>query len=181
MLNREEIDILYSVIEGPRWDDCEFYSAWMLAAAQAQTIWRRALEDSDFYKKMERVFDIYVPNFEEGACGFMMGLRHKRHSTIFALGTLEVKEFCMMTSLGFFQLAGRRYQMTVPASVNMAKVKRAAVILARAENLEYPDELVFSTTLSEAKELQRKLGRMEESERIATRHSLLHEYRTPNV
>jgi hypothetical protein len=173
----QETDSIYSVIEGPCWGDCEFYGAWMLAAAQAQTLWRRALEDRDFYNEIERLFDIYTPNFEEGACGFLMRLEHKRHSIIFALGTLEVKEFCMMTSLGFFQLTGRCYQMTLPASLNTAKVKRAAVLLARAGNLEYPDELVVGMTRSEAKEWQRELSRMKESERLATRRLLLEDSR----
>jgi hypothetical protein len=170
-------DIVYSVIEGPRWGDCDFYGAWLLAAAQTQTLWKCALEDKKFYKKIERLFEVYTPNFEEAACGFLMRLKYDLHSTIFALGTLEVKEFCMMTSLGFFLLTGRCYQMTVPARLNTAKVKRAALILARAENLEYPDELVVSMTLEEAKELREKLGCVKESKRIANRESLLQEYR----
>jgi hypothetical protein len=144
--------------------------------AQAQTLWKGALDDRDFYRKVKRLFDIYTPNFEEAACGFMMRLQNKQHSTITSLGTLEIEEFCMMTSLGFFQLTGRCYQMTVPAPLNTAKVKRAALILARARNLEYPDEFVVGMTLSEADEWQENLGRMKGSERITTRCSLIEEY-----
>ncbi len=50
------------LVEGPNWGDAEFYGKWLLAAAQAETFWKEAREDSDFYKQVQSVCMGYIPD-----------------------------------------------------------------------------------------------------------------------
>ena len=82
----------------------------------------------------------------------------------------------MMVSLGFFVLTGKRYQMTIPSRLNTAKIKDAALALARTEDPEYclhPEDLITTMPVSEAKTWQQRLRAMDDSHRNADRQLLL--------
>jgi hypothetical protein len=51
------------LVEGPSWGDAEFYGKWLLAAAQAETFWNKAYNDSKFQKEVDRVWLDYIPHF----------------------------------------------------------------------------------------------------------------------
>jgi hypothetical protein len=50
-----ETDGTWVLVEGPAWGDAQFYGEWLLAAAQAQVLWRTALEDQEFATQVERL------------------------------------------------------------------------------------------------------------------------------
>lgn len=53
----------YILVEGPKWGNAEFYGEWLRAAAKAEALWNKALEDPDFEKKVERLSVIHIPDF----------------------------------------------------------------------------------------------------------------------
>src|SRR5262245_60032232 len=120
-------DVSCALIEGPRWADCKFYARWLLAAEKAEKLWARALANAEFEQQVESLCGLCVPNFEIAACVLLMQIEKQLNIIILQLGSEEELEFCMMVSLGFFRLTGRRYQLTIPYRLTEAAVKRAAV------------------------------------------------------
>ena len=53
----------YILIEGPRWGDAEFYGRWLLAAAKAEALWKEAISDPSFEKRIELVKVLVIPDF----------------------------------------------------------------------------------------------------------------------
>ena len=49
-----------------------------------------------------------------------------------------IEEFVMMVEMGFFVLTGQRYQMAIPAQLNMDVVKKAALKFAQTEDSVCP-------------------------------------------
>jgi hypothetical protein len=47
--------------------DCEFYAAWLRAAAAAEALWGQALEDEQFKEHVMLLWCTVYPNFEIGA------------------------------------------------------------------------------------------------------------------
>lgn len=167
----------YALIEGPRWADCKFYAAWLLAAAETQAFWDEALKETDFYKQVERLCCWYIPSFEITACALLMRIKKQLSTFIIDVdGEFDVIEFCMMISLGFFQLTGSRYQMTIPSRLDMAKVKESALALAKTEDAEYylhPEDLIVTMPGRDAKAWQKRLRSMDQPYRIVDRLILL--------
>jgi hypothetical protein len=42
------------LVEGPRWGDVEFYGKWLLVAARADVLLKKALNDPVFNKQIDR-------------------------------------------------------------------------------------------------------------------------------
>ncbi len=57
----------YVLIEGPKWADAKVYGNWLLAAAKAEALWKQALKDPVFAKKIERLIVSCIPEFSIGA------------------------------------------------------------------------------------------------------------------
>ena len=69
-----------------------------------------------------------------------MGLKDNSSSFVLNFNEGEgegVDEFVMMADMGFFVRTGRGYQMAIPADLNLAKVKAAALTYAKTEDDEY--------------------------------------------
>ena len=82
----------------------------------------------------------------------------------------------MMAKMGFFILTDQRYQMAIPAQMNMDVVKRAALMFAKTEDEEFylhPEYLVATMPYAEAKAWQERLCKMDEADRCADRLLLL--------
>ncbi len=177
MKRKVEKDGVCVLIEGPRWADCQFYSRWLAAAAKAETYWTAALKERQFNQKVERLRCAFIPSFEIAASVTLMRLEKKLASvTIDPNAEEEIEEFCMMALLGFFQLTGWRYQMTVPRRLTMARVKNAAFALAKTQDEDYvlhPELIISTVPISVAKACQRQLRLMDDSMRMSDRDSLL--------
>jgi hypothetical protein len=98
-IERDEPHVL---IEGPRWADCKFYAAWLLAAAQAEAHWQQALSDDDFKAQIESLCSWCVPNFEITACVVLMMLESRLSTSTIELYNEDGFDFCMMMKMGSF-------------------------------------------------------------------------------
>ena len=74
-----------------------------------------------------------------------------------------IEEFVMMVEMGFFVVTGQRYQMAIPAQLNMDVVKKAALKFAQTENWEsvlHPEDLVTTMPYAGVKAWQERLRKM---------------------
>jgi hypothetical protein len=174
-----------ALIEGPKWADCEFYAAWLRAAAAAEALWGQALEDEQFKEHVMLLWCMVYPNFEIGAFTLLTRLEGQLSSFILPIGAggdevdvcIEI-EFCLMLALGFFRLTGQRYQMTMPPRLTLERVKEAALTVARTEDGENglcTQDLITTMPVSEARVWQTRLRSMDQSQRDADRLLLLDE------
>jgi hypothetical protein len=167
------------LVEGPRWGDGKFYGRWLLAAAEAQALWKEGLKNPNFQKQVDRLYVLAYPDFGIGATVLLSRLGTNFSSIIVSLNEEDqtlVEEFAMMAQMGFFVLTGERYQMVIPPQLNMERVKMAALKLAETEDEDYllhPEYLIASVPYSQAKEWQARLRHMDEDHRCADRDVLL--------
>ena len=82
----------------------------------------------------------------------------------------------MMVEMGFFVRTSERYQMMIPTSLNMKKVRAAMLKLAQTEDEQYylhPEHLVVTMPYAQTKEWQARLHQMSQDHRCADRDLLL--------
>src|SRR6202023_2099081 len=85
------------LVEGPKWGDAEFYGNWLLAAAKAETLWKKASDDPDFAKQVDRLSLATIPHFGIAATVFLMRLKDRLVSFVISFNEDEiVDEFVMM-------------------------------------------------------------------------------------
>ena len=147
-----------AVFVGP-WADCKFYSAWLAAVGDVQELWVEACKDKRFSNKIQELSDFHRPNFEIGASVLMMRLERKLTSVLVDLGNNGAMEFCMMCAVGLFKRNNKLYEMAIPESISLRRVKQAALTLARTERGFYlhPEWLVVSMPYQRAVALQKRL------------------------
>jgi hypothetical protein len=145
--------------------------AGLLAAAKADALWKNAIQDPIFAMQAERVLMVYLPDFGMAATWLVWQLQENLVSFMIRInGAEEIEEFAMMVGMGFFVLTGQRYQMVIPARLNMAKVKSAVLKFVQTEDEEYclhPEYLVATMPYAEAKAWQKRLRDMDEAHRCA--------------
>lgn len=167
----------YVLVEGPMWGDAEFYGKWLLAAAQANALWNEAIKDFSFAKQVDRLMVVSIPEFGIGATSMLSKLAKNFNSFAIQLHGEEVElYFVMMVEMGFFALTGQRYQMVIPAQLNMDAVKSAALKFAQTEDEEcflHAEHLIASMPYTQAKKWQTRLCQMDEDHRCADRVLLL--------
>jgi hypothetical protein len=152
----------YILVEGPKWGDAEFYGKWLLAAAKADALWKKATNDPSLEEQFGLVTMIYIPDFGIGATVMVSQLEENLASFAIQLNGVAIElvdEFVMMAEMGFFVLTGQRYQMAIPAKLNMDVVKRAALKFAQTEDEDilHPEHLVVTMPYAEAKAWQERL------------------------
>jgi len=150
----------YCLVEGPRWADTVFYGSWLLAIAKADAFWKEAIKDPSFKKEVDRLMVASIPDFSIGATILLSRFEKNLASFLVDLNEEEGEEFVMMVEMGFFALTGQRYQMVIPAHLDMKKVTSAALKLAQTEDDEYylhPERLVATMPYTQAKEWQARL------------------------
>jgi hypothetical protein len=153
------------LVEGPAWGDAEFLSKWLLAAAQAESFWRKAYENADFEKQVEPVCVCYIPDF--GISAFIMVMHLKEHRTSFVLN-LETEDgelFAMMLGMGFFEPSPNGYRMALPIGLTTATVRAAVIKFAATQDDDFilhPEHLVSTMPFAEARLRQDRLCAIEE-------------------
>jgi hypothetical protein len=161
----------YVLIEGPRWGDAEFLGKWLLAAAQAECLWREAYEDPAFSKRVESVCTCYIPEFGISASMLVMQLKEYRTTFVLDLHTEDGEDFAMMVAMGFFQPLGERYQMKFPIGLSTEKVRSAVLRYALTEDEDFmlhPERIVTGTmTFADAREWQDRLRAIEEFQSLS--------------
>jgi hypothetical protein len=174
-------------VEGPRWADAEFYGKWLLMATKAQGLWEKALKDSRFEKQIELLTAIYFPQFDHSASLFLFLLKDNFVSFTIPLrgeDSAELDQFALMAEMGFFVLTEWRYQMAIPARLNMDVVKIAALKYAKTELEDeglHPEWLVTTMPYALAEEWQRRLRDIEEEQRCVERAALLDKHQSKQL
>ena len=164
------------LIEGPRWGDAEFLGKWLLAASRANELLTRAREEVAFQGTMLAVDIICVRDFEISATVVLSKLTENFSTVLFSLEEMDTNDVAIMAELGFYQRTGDRYQMTLPTSIDIHRVKKALRKFAETEDSEYslhPEKLVHTIPMSEGKAWQGRLKQMDEKQRLADRNALL--------
>ena len=169
----------YILVEGPKWGDAEFYGEWLSMAAKAEALWKEALKNPIFEEQVDQLTIIFIPEFSIGATVMVSQLEKNLASFAIQLNGEQVDlvdMFVMMADMGFFVLTGQRYQMAIPAQLNMDVVKSAALKFAQTADPEYylhPEYLVATMPYVEAKAWQGRLRTMDSAHRCADRLLLL--------
>ena len=90
-------------------------------------------------------------------------------------GSEDLTDFSLMVEMGFFSLTGDRYQMTVPESLDLKRVKQAHLRLAATddEGWIHPERLVAGVPRLRARRYESLLGSMNQDQRLADRRALL--------
>jgi hypothetical protein len=174
----------FILVEGPRWADAEFYGKWLLMATKTQALWEKALKCPSFKKQTELLTVLYIPTFDYSASVFLFQLQKNLVSFAIRLNNsddrecAEVNQFTLMAQMGFFVLTEQRYQMVLPAQMNMGVVKSAALQFAKTEDEDGldPEYLIATMPYAQAEEWQTRLHVMDEEKRCANRAVLLDEY-----
>jgi hypothetical protein len=161
------------VVEGPECGDAAFLGAWLTAAGEAETLWKRANKELDFIKQIDRIVLAYIPHFGIAACSFVMRLKEPRiTSLVVRLENEDADEFAMMAEMGFFELAGGHYRMAIPSRLTLATAKAAAHTYAATEIENerngsdlHPERLVATMSLAEATARQARLQAVQDFKR----------------
>jgi hypothetical protein len=148
------------LIQGPSWGDARFYGEWLMAAGKAHAYWREAYTDQDFKKRIDHICSAYIPDFGIGATILLMKLREHLTTFLIELHGEDGNDFAMMADMGFFTQKNAFYQMTLPPSLTLERVKASISKFAATEDAEFilhPEYLVSPMSFSEAKKLQNQL------------------------
>ena len=160
------------------WGDSEFYGHWLLSAAKANQLLKDARKnDAEFHTATKTLEVMQCLDFGIMATVFLSLFVGKRFYTflIDVNNSTDLLDFVLMAEMGFFALTGNRYQMTLPANLDMDRVKRAHLKLAGTEdeNWIHPEELIACMPYSQARKYQDLLGSMNQDQRLADRRALL--------
>jgi hypothetical protein len=166
------------LIEGPKPGDAQFLGEWLLAAAEADKILQKQFQlDLGFKRAVARLEVVYAFAFSPTATKFIELLM--TDLTAFPLSVIDEplgESFVVMAELGFFTQTGNRFQMTVPKTINPARIRAALLRLASTEDDDFflhPERLVNCTERRDALDWQARLNRLPYSQRIADRDILL--------
>jgi hypothetical protein len=159
------------IVDGRAYGDAKFYGEWLLAAANAQSLWEQALEDQEFAEQVERLFAVCLHDFGISANWLLMKLHEDITRFVFPVdGDEESEAFVMMAGMGFFARRDHFYEMTLPSSLTVEKVRAAALELAKTEDREHflhVEHLVTTMPYGEAMALH---NRLRAGERIGPKH-----------
>ena len=80
-----------------------------------------------------------------------------------------------MVEMGFFNLTGERYQMTLPENLDLKRVMEAHLRLAATDDEDWihPEKLVVGMPRSRARRYEDLLGSMYQDQRLADERALL--------
>ena len=169
----------YILIEGAARNDASFYGRWLTAAAEASDILDEALDAEEQHEIACKLgYEIDLGN--TAVCVMEKLLRHGGATYIKAddiySEQMIAEQMSIMTELGFFTRFENRYQLTIPRTLDLARVKRAVNTLIETED-DYDTvnamNLFATLPLSEAVAWQAKSVSMNQVERVAQRKKLL--------
>jgi len=165
------------LVEGPRWGDAEFYGQWLLGAAKANDLLKQAKQDNPrFCNEIETLELAEDIDYEIAATLFLAKLANGTFQTFTVdCSSGDLNDFVLMVEMGFFTLTGDRYQMILPANLDLHRVKESHLKLAATDDEDWIhlERLVVTLPCSRAKAYQRLLHDMSEDQRIADRQALL--------
>lgn len=110
--------------------DCRFIGSWFVKAADAQLLWLEIAESSPVRESVQELSWEAEPVLDRAA-SFIFGAL-ERHERVFAFESDGLSgdqwnfELAMLILLGFFELTGQSYRLTLPDIINIGKVREAA-------------------------------------------------------
>jgi hypothetical protein len=174
-MNTKEETRSIALVEGPTYSDAKFYGEWLLAAASAQALWDHFIEDGRFKSWRDTLTEL--PPLDEGATYFLYALwaENQISFSVSVKDELEAGQFLLMTEMGFFILAGGRYQMAIPSNLDICRVRRAAMRYLETKDKDgfHPDRLITTMSWEQLKEWEELLDNLGEEQRCADRAILL--------
>src|SRR5258708_2054442 len=103
-------------------------------ATKTQALWQKAIKNTRCKNQTDLLTAIYLPQFDHSASLFLFQLKKNLISFTIPLhgeDWAELDQFTLMAEMGFFVLTDGRYQMAIPAKLNMDLVKSAALRYAK--------------------------------------------------
>jgi hypothetical protein len=165
--------------------DCRFVAAWLIKVAEAQEFWSEALTDPEFSDQIGLIHVMATPDLAAFALEIVGELERSRHVASLGLYSDEIGIFCseltLLVRLGFFVCAGTSYQMAVPDTITLAKVKQAALdLLSTAEDkgdgaeILLPERLLHTLPQAEAEAWRSRLIAMHDFSTHAPSNRKMH-------
>jgi hypothetical protein len=167
------------LIEAPGWGDAEFYAAWLSSATKAKSLLDAIRKsDPELQERLEDYEVLYPWDFALAGALLVSHLGPEFPTLAIDLSEecFYADMFCIMAELGFYELTGDRYQMTLPATLDVATVRDAVLKLAETmdeDEVVHPERLVLSISRREAKDWHRRLSELSEMARLTDRGILL--------
>jgi len=154
--------LLLETIDEP---DCRFAAAWLFRTAQAQNLWTQALGDPDFAEHVLLLHADGIPDIAAFALEIFGELALQHHVAVMNLeeDSFLGREFGLMERLGFFLCGRGSYRMTMPKTITLAAVRRAALEVESTTALEdgleviQPQNLLQTFPKAEAEGIRARL------------------------
>ena len=128
----------------------EFYGNWLLAAVRAQRFWTESVEcDCQFKLQIERL-EVMGPCAIGTEAFKIIGKLSENVRTMIVRADTDLGDsVALMARMGFFVPTGERYQMVLPARLDIETVKAAGLALVATEDTDYEihPEFLVSTML----------------------------------
>jgi hypothetical protein len=156
------------LIHAPTEASCRMCAEWLVRAAELEAVWTKALQDEKFRYLVADLCGFGEPNFEAGALQLLANIKSRSDISVFRfdldnlgenwtdVDALLRIEFTMMVMLGFFKITNKRYEMAVPETATITRIKQVALdILAtkiEADGVEFvcPEVLLNTMPASDA-------------------------------
>ena len=118
----------YSVIDGLKKCDAEFYGRWLSTAGRAERFWKRLLVEPKFAKRIEGLTCVFIPDFGIAATHILSALLRDGAPCAVNLWEEIREEFTMTVKIGFFaETQGRCClgcpEQCVPKSSNRRRLR----------------------------------------------------------
>jgi hypothetical protein len=150
-----------ALIEGAGFGEADFYGRWLIAAAEAESIWK-------IIQREEQFFGLTwgdIPDLGLGAIYILSRIKHD-YCIVSLRPTQEMVEwpimleFVLMVELGLLTLTGTHYQITIPPrGPNSDEVRAAALKLSKTgdeNSTAYPERFITAMTRFEAERWRRQ-------------------------
>jgi hypothetical protein len=124
---------LYALLEMRDEPDCRFVAAWLIRAAEAQTLWSEILDSPDSARHVQLLYADGTPELAAASLEILGELEYHFHVVSLNLypddSGLFCREFGLLVRLGFFILDGQSYRVAVPDQMVLETVMEAAMEL----------------------------------------------------
>jgi hypothetical protein len=158
-----DISNRYVVVKGPPRGDAHFYGEWLLAAAKAESLWKRALRDQVFHNQVDRVLVSHFPDFEITAIRTVMWVAENQSQFLLKIDSIDGDDFTIMVGMRFFIRRHGFYQISSPRRVTEANVRAAVLKYAKTEDkahMLHPEDLVVTIPIAASDGGSRALKRI---------------------
>jgi hypothetical protein len=160
------------VCDGPDWGDARFIADWLSAVLAADSkIETYLVEHPKFRSRISRL-EVESPiEFRPAAMFLLAEWLQPRGEAAYVWDIsfhVDIEQdwcaelFAIMANIGFFELKGQHYKMSIPKSLEMTVVRKTLLRLARTEDSNYylyPERLLHTMSWPDAERCKANLRR----------------------